>query len=79
MESVLGFGGFLNPQQLSLKLWWKTEEMDSPLCENISRETVSGGQISARAPEAAFRPHVASWMDCLGHGTEVATVNGGAL
>lgn len=74
-----GFGGFRNPQQLSLKLWWKTEEMDSPLCENISRGTVSGRRISAGAPEAAFRLHVASWLGCLGHGSEVATVHGGAL
>lgn len=31
-----------------MRLWWKTE-VDSPLCGNISRETVSGGEISNRA------------------------------
>lgn len=47
--------------------------------QNFSREPVSGSEISNRAPEAAFTSHVASWMDHLGYGTEIATVNRGAF
>lgn len=70
---------FRSPQQVLLRPWWKTEEVDSPLCGNISRETVSGSEISNRGPEAAFRCQVASWMDRRGYGRDCTCTQRGTL
>lgn len=42
------------------------------------RQTFSfNSETSNRAPEAAFKSHVASWIDCLGSRTETATLSRG--